>query len=384
MKHINHITHFEDLLLSEDAGSSKALALAQDILELLRGQSKTHISVSEKWDGAPSIFAGQNPSNGDFFVAKKSIFNKEPKVYKTYRDIEADITDENLVHKFKTVLDCLSRSNIQGVLQGDLLFLQKDIHEMEAMGKSYLAFHPNTIVYAIPKENKTAIRAATSKLGVAWHTVYRGSDFGSMSADFTAPSLLNFRETEEVWAVNPHIQHFSSISDAEYNIANELVLTCHKSAIECQTIQDPLAKLMIERYVNHTVKAENYLNEDNFIAFLKRVQEKEVEKLMTTKAKLRTFDKFQKCIQCDYTGVFPHYTDLIQVKLILLNLLEKYDHIHKFLNVNGNFRKTSHEGYVVKDLNTRSVIKLVDRNRFSYANFHPNVKKGWSKQLLEA
>ena len=46
--------------------------------------------MTVKWDGAPAIFAGIDPSDGKFFVAKKSVFNVNPKLYKSVADIDAD------------------------------------------------------------------------------------------------------------------------------------------------------------------------------------------------------------------------------------------------------------------------------------------------------
>ena len=50
--------------------------------------------------GAPAVFAGQDPRDGKFFVAKKGIFNKNPKVYKTDADIDND-TSGDLNKKLK-------------------------------------------------------------------------------------------------------------------------------------------------------------------------------------------------------------------------------------------------------------------------------------------
>ena len=46
--------------------------------------------MTVKWDGAPAIFAGIDPEDGKFFVAKKSVFNVEPKLYKSVAEIDAD------------------------------------------------------------------------------------------------------------------------------------------------------------------------------------------------------------------------------------------------------------------------------------------------------
>ena len=42
---------------------------------MLSGSSRSSINMTVKWDGATAIFAGIDPSDGKFFVAKKSVFN---------------------------------------------------------------------------------------------------------------------------------------------------------------------------------------------------------------------------------------------------------------------------------------------------------------------
>ena len=37
---------------------------------MLSGSSRSSINMTVKWDGAPAIFAGIDPSDGKFFVAK--------------------------------------------------------------------------------------------------------------------------------------------------------------------------------------------------------------------------------------------------------------------------------------------------------------------------
>ena len=84
-------------------------------------------SVSVKWDGAPAIFAGIDPRNGNFFVAKKGIFNKSPKVYYTAKDVDAD-TSGDLAIKLKAALKYLPELGITGVIQGEFLFDKPDLN----------------------------------------------------------------------------------------------------------------------------------------------------------------------------------------------------------------------------------------------------------------
>ena len=51
----------------------------------------------------PAIFAGIDPEDGKFFVAKKSVFNVNPKLYKSVAEIDADLSGQ-LNAKFKVYL----------------------------------------------------------------------------------------------------------------------------------------------------------------------------------------------------------------------------------------------------------------------------------------
>ena len=64
-----HLTHLEELVLTQGKeGYQLARAFLLELLETLKGNSKSRVQTSVKWDGAPAIFAGINPENGQFFV----------------------------------------------------------------------------------------------------------------------------------------------------------------------------------------------------------------------------------------------------------------------------------------------------------------------------
>src|SRR6056300_1508882 len=86
-----HMEHIEDLILNDGVDDARhAINFLRDLRDMLVGHSKTSISRTVKWDGAPAVFVGIDPSDGQFFVAKKGVFNKDPKVYKTPADVKAD------------------------------------------------------------------------------------------------------------------------------------------------------------------------------------------------------------------------------------------------------------------------------------------------------
>ena len=178
-----HMTHIEDKVIYGGVnGTRQAILALRSLRDTLGGSHGGTVSV--KWDGAPAIFAGTDPTNGKFFVAKKGIFNKSPKLYYTAADVDADNSGD-LADKLKLALSHLPSIGIKGVIQGDFLFSQSDLTKATINGKKYLTFHPNTIVYAVPadlSDMHLAIRAA--KIGIVWHTTYVGDSFPTMRAQY--------------------------------------------------------------------------------------------------------------------------------------------------------------------------------------------------------
>ena len=162
-------------------------------------------NVSVKWDGAPAIFCGNDPRDGKFFVAKKGIFNKSPKVYKTDADVDAD-TSGDLNSKLKSALKYLPELGIKGVVQGDFLFDSSEIKTKKIKGKPYVTFHPNTIVYAIPSGTEAAKKVKAAKIGIVWHTTYKGNSFENMKASYGVDTS-KFRNSKNVWSQDATVSY---------------------------------------------------------------------------------------------------------------------------------------------------------------------------------
>src|SRR5210317_113235 len=167
-----HMTHVEDLVFDEGVdGARKAINFLRDLRNMLSGNATSKVSATVKWDGAPAVFAGIDPRDKKFFVAKKGVFNKDPKVYKTNKDIDAD-TSGDLAAKLKVALAEFSKLGItSGVYQGDLMFTNDKKRE-KIDGVNYVTFHPNTIVYAVPVASSLGQQIQKAKIGVVWHTAY--------------------------------------------------------------------------------------------------------------------------------------------------------------------------------------------------------------------
>ena len=163
-----HLEHLEDEIINFGVdGGRAAINFLRSLRDMLAGASRSSVNMTVKWDGAPAIFAGVDPEDDKFFVAKKSVFNVSPKLYKTEGEIDEDLSG-TLNSKFKIALKEFSKLGIKGVLQGDLMFTD-DIETSKIGDISYYTFQPNTIVYAIPVDSELGKTINRAKIGIVWH-----------------------------------------------------------------------------------------------------------------------------------------------------------------------------------------------------------------------
>ena len=63
-----HMTHAEDAVIDGGIkGTRNVINYLRDIRDMLSGNTKSAVNISVKWDGAPAVFAGTDPSDGKFF-----------------------------------------------------------------------------------------------------------------------------------------------------------------------------------------------------------------------------------------------------------------------------------------------------------------------------
>ena len=153
------------------------------------------------------MFVGPDPQTGEFFVAKKGIFNKNPKVYKSVEEIEAD-TSGDLKNKLVTAFNELKKLPIDTILQGDMMFTTSDIETQTIDGESFYLFQPNTIAYAVATESELGKQIASANLGIVFHTKYEGDSFENLSANYSIniDSLKN--ASSSVWIDDANVEDY--------------------------------------------------------------------------------------------------------------------------------------------------------------------------------
>ena len=142
-----------------------------------------------------------NPENGKFFVGTKSVFAKNAKVNYTKKDIASNHGTDDLGQKLLKCLVHLKKLNIQGVVQGDLLFTDEDITRKNIGGKPHLTFTPNTITYAVPEGSDLSKQIDRAKVGIIFHTTYTGESLAEMDAQGGA-DVTGFTKSDDVFFDN--------------------------------------------------------------------------------------------------------------------------------------------------------------------------------------
>ena len=394
-----HLEHLEDEILNYGVdGGRAALNFLRSLRDMLSGDARSSVNMTVKWDGAPAIFAGVEPETGDFFVAKKSVFNVNPKLYKTEAEIDDDLSG-TLNSKFKIALKEFSKLGIKGVFQGDLMYTD-DLETQTIDGVEYITFQPNTIVYAVPVSSDLGKTMLRSKVGIVWHTTYTGKKLQDMTASFGA-NISRLNKISSVWMDDATYKDVSGKATFTEGETKAITAILSETGRTFQKINGPklraflrlqdsmtgtLAGASLKTYNNSKVRAGEKITDPaahakGYEKWVSDTIQKQIDKAKSEKGK----DKYRN-IQKEYVReVKKHTVNLVQV-ITFQNLLvdAKSQIVNKLNSVKGltdtfirtpnGYKVTNPEGYVAID---RGAVKLVDRMEFSFNNF--TAIKAWDK-----
>ena len=397
-----HLEHLEDEIINNGVpGGRAAINFLRSLRDMLAGNARSSINMTVKWDGAPAIFAGIDPSDGKFFVAKKSVFNINPKLYKTAKEIDDDLKGA-LVEKFKVALAEFSKLGIKSVIQGDLMFTN-DVETTTIEGTKYYTFQPNTIVYAVPVDSDFGKVINKAKVGIVWHTTYSGDKLEDMTASFGV-DISGLKKPTSVWMDDATYKDASgtatfNIKETEYvtKILSDTGKTFKringpmlKKFINLQeSMTGAIAGASLKTYNNSKVRAgQRITNPKNhakgYEKWIEMSIQKQIDKAKSEKGK----EKYRN-IQKEYVREVKKHTNNLTQIITFQNLLvdAKSQIVNKLNSVKGltdtfiktanGFKVTNPEGYVAIDRVSGGAVKLVDRMEFSFNNF--TAVKAWDK-----
>ena len=390
------MTHIEDLVLDGGVtGARQAIVALQSLRDMLAGHesAEAKVGLTVKWDGAPAVFAGIDPQDGKFFVAKKGIFNKNPKVYKSHADIEAD-TDGDLQKKLKVAFDNLKLLGIKGVVQGDIMFTKEDLKRETIEGEEYVVFHPNTIAYAVPVDEASTLLNA--EIGVVFHTAYEGKTFEEMRASYGV-DVEAFKKTTKVWAVSAGVRDIGGRANLTASETKQVTKALSDAGKLFQSIgrgvfdlisSDTELNTIINTYNNTFIRRGERVGSGRqhvrgLVQYIHDRYQKDIDKLKTDKSKEAKIAKRQEVLdnidqhKDDLANIIELQKLIVVAKEIIINKLNQINMTKTFVKTKNGFRVTGAEGFVAIDRIGGGAVKLVDRLEFSTNNFNPDIIKGW-------
>jgi hypothetical protein len=398
-----HMTHAEDAIIDGGVeGTRQVINYLRAIRDMFAGNTPQKISINTKFDGAPAVFAGYDPADGVFFVAKKGIFNKSPKIYKTPADVDAD-TSGDLNVKLKLALEELSKLGIKKdvVLQGDFLYSKEDLKKITHDGESYITFHPNTISYAVPIKSELAKQIQRSNIGVVWHTVYRGKSFETMSASFGEKIAGTLKNVRTVWSIDAYFDDVSgkaTFTKAETEQITKMLSDAGRifQKLPANVLNDlsnnETRRIRVNAFINSKIRqGERIRNPAAFvtdmIAALNDFFDKDIDSKKSASGKISAKAKkeeimsyFDQVKKSHLIAMFTLYNHIIDAKHMIIDKLNEVGSMKTFLQTKNGYEITGQEGFVVADHLGKNALKLVDRLSFSKANFSPDYIKGWQKK----
>ena len=393
---LKHLEHIEDEMLNYGTeGCEAAVRFMGELVKMLGGAASSG-SIQTKWDGAPSVVCGTDPSSGKFFVGNKSVFNKdEPKICFTDSDIEFYYSDKpGLAEKLYASLKYFKPLGIDGVVQGDLMFTEGDQKYETVDGDKLITFRANTITYGIPEDHELGKAVGKAKIGVVFHTHYTGSDLESMSAKAGA----HVESTKDCVC----IQNDTPIQDVGMNASDFkkfegnvqiIAAMCKKSGAFLDELvagsgttgnKKFYVGSFVKTFFNAEIKASRTINDPK--AALKSLGQFYHEKMNKEVSKMKSVQKQAERRKQLYDGLtyledneqkfhamFALYRKIQESKQLVIDALDKLEKFKTYVQTENGYRVTAPEGYVLH--HGGDMIKLVNRVEFSFINF--TLDKSW-------
>ena len=397
-----HLTHIEETIITDgSSGAENAINFLKEVRNMLSSSVRTGVNITTKWDGAPAIFCGIDPSDGKFFVATKSVFNVNPKLNKTVADIRKNHTG-GLVEKLTVALNELSKLGIKGVIQGDMMYTKSDLQKKTIDGEDYIIFQPNTIVYAILQKIPLGQFVQKTKMGIIFHTEYKGRTLDTMKASFNI-NISKLRKQKTVWFDDASYKDVSgtvTLTKDETELLNGYIERIESLLPKVSKYLDQMADNFDEKnqfaiptnfkvHLNSYFRSTDDLPDSNTMVsdfknyWITKLDKKiesvksEAGKQKYTEIKKDGLNKIEQQT-ADLQNATQLYNYIMDAKNVLVQKLSKVKSIGTFLRTDDGLKTTEPEGFVAVDRLKGNAVKLVNRLEFSRANF--TAAKNWVKK----
>ena len=412
-----HIDHFDELIYSVEGCSLAQTALDPEI----------GFTASEKFDGAPAIVYGLT-INGTFFMGTKSIFNKTPIVFYNNNDIILNYPEpekkelrDKLLAAFSAL--CIDTSYyMPGIAyQADLMFLRfknawfnfDDVEVKYNLSPSEgsnpvqvesVSFQPNVSRYVIT--NPYAIRSVLrATIGLAIHTQYKMGQALAGQTNSVVPPPSQWVKTAIVGKHTPPHHFNMSQKMVQMNTTPDNFEFFTKCVDQLRVLKNfyqgyseadiTETQTLMKRYDNYCVRNPSFEEFGDYRDVSRFVMLNLYERIQSLSSKAPSLDpeKAKANVKGLLTNIRKHEKEadgfmtivnsdslrelinlqmkvrkvVLAAKTLLLDEAAKNspsqgDNLEGFVGIVDDFEGTASE----------QMFKLVDRTKFSAANFEKN------------
>ena len=388
----NHLTHLEELVLTDKRdGAQRAINYLNALSEVLDSNTPKAVNSTVKYDGAPAVVIGRDP-DGKFFVGSKSVFNADPKLNYSVKDIKVNhAAAPGLVDKLVQTFVHFKDANINGVYQGDFLFDDEIKNVTTIDGVEHVTFKPNTIVYAVPTESEEGQDILNSSIGVVFHTEYdvQKDEEGKLrfSTKKFGVDVSTLDPGPRVYVKDAYFENdagFVTLTDQETEFVKEIIGKASQlvDEINFDGIDNEIYK-GLNTYINTEIRQGDFLKDidvsfQQFVEWVEGRLDRRIDSLKSEAGKAKATQAKEQMLGL-VESAKQDILKLLSLQVLIKQgkdiFIQKYNNMMKGVNMkhylfdtNGDLVVTEPEGYVAIDA-TGSAIKFVDRLEFSKANF---------------
>lgn len=387
-----HLTHLEELVLTDKRdGAQRAINYLNALSEVLDSNTPKAVNSTVKYDGAPAVVIGRDP-DGKFFVGSKSVFNADPKLNYSVKDIKVNhAAAPGLVDKLVQTFVHFKDANINGVYQGDFLFDDEIKNVTTIDGVEHVTFKPNTIVYAVPTESEEGQDILNSSIGVVFHTEYDVQKDNEGKLRFSTKKfgvdVSTLDPGPRVYVKDAYFENdagFVTLTDQETEFVKEIIGKASQlvDEINFDGIDNEIYK-GLNTYINTEIRQGDFLKDidvsfQQFVEWVEGRLDRRIDSLKSEAGKAKATQAKEQMLGL-VESAKQDILKLLSLQVLIKQgkdiFIQKYNNMMKGVNMkhylfdtNGDLVVTEPEGYVAIDA-TGSAIKFVDRLEFSKANF---------------
>jgi len=241
-------------------------------------------------------------------------------------------------------------------------------------------------------------------MGIVWHTRYTGDTLDNMKAVFGTNILAGMKKSKNVWYDNADYKDVSgkaSMTKEETAEVTKILSQAGKifNAIDGRFL-DSLSdypgfgdelNIKIKAFNNSKVKKQEKIanvhgHVTEMLQTLHSFYESEYNAKKKADAKQKALNKVNAIkgfmapkYKVQFEHIFTLMNLIVEAKDMLGKKLDEVKSVNTFLLTKSGYQVTGVEGYVAIDKLSGGAVKIVDRLRFSYANFSPEIIKGWER-----